>query len=176
MLYSPVSYSSKPSWTSGALVDDDRVDQSSLEFDGCVLVADRRGERCASGPVLLDLALADLVGEVLVLILREGGVDTVVELTGRSVVNVLKHRGESRPGLAEPVVDDRVVHRVAREAVELVHDHEVHVLVALDVGDHFHEPRPVTGLGGLGQVDVLAYHRRSEIGCLASARLPPCIC
>ncbi|MHB8243280.1 MAG: hypothetical protein ACYDHN_14990 [Solirubrobacteraceae bacterium] len=43
-------------------VDDDRVDKPPFELDGGVLVADRRGERCAARQVLLNLALADLVG------------------------------------------------------------------------------------------------------------------
>jgi len=57
------------------LVEDDGVDEAPLKFDGRVLVADRGGERRAPGLVLLDLALADLVGEVLVLVLGEGCVD-----------------------------------------------------------------------------------------------------
>ncbi len=150
------------------LVDHDRVNEPALELDGRVLVADRCGEGRATGLVLLDLAFADLVSQVLVLILGEGRADAVVELARRRAVDVLHDRDQLRSGLVEPVGDHRIVHRVTGEAVELVHDREVDVAVALDVVDHRHEPRPVLGLGGLRQVDVLADNDRPSSTALRS--------
>ncbi|MGA2454859.1 MAG: hypothetical protein ABSG93_15195 [Solirubrobacteraceae bacterium] len=54
----------------GALiVDDDGIDEPALELDWRVFVADRRRERCTPKAVLLYLTLADLIGQVLVLVL-----------------------------------------------------------------------------------------------------------
>jgi hypothetical protein len=61
------------------------------------------------------------------------------DLPRRRGVDVLQHRDELRPGLAQPIVDHGVVHRVAGEAVELVDNDVIDVAVALDVRNHFCE-------------------------------------
>jgi hypothetical protein len=46
-------------------------------------------------------------------------------------------------------------------------DDEIDVAFSLDIGDHRHESRSVAGLGGLGEIDILAHDHSAEFSGLA---------
>ncbi len=143
------------------------ADFAALDHLADVQVADWCAGGCAAGLGLLDEALAGLGGEVGGVELGVGGDDRVHEPPERRVVDVLGKGHEFDAGGLQGVADGRVVVAVAREPVDLVHDHVVEVSLLLDALQQRAQFSTVGGLRGLATVHVLTDDLRVQAGCLA---------
>ncbi len=106
--------------------------------------------------------LLRFVREVGRVVLGHARHDGMLELPGRGVVDVLRHRDEHRSGALDGEQNCDVIGTVTGQAVELVHD-DIADVVLTDEAQHFLETGPVCGASRGSGVGELMDHFRSEL-------------
>nr|WP_244926824.1 hypothetical protein [Microbacterium lacticum] len=137
-----------------------RIGEADVEVaDGCLV-------RGAADGRFLHEPLGDLLGEVQGVELRDRGHDAVHEHPGGRLINVLHHRDQGDPGLAQRGVDDRVIEPVPGDPVDLVDDAVPDGMLS-EVVQHLLEGFAASGLAGLAGLDELFDDDRTELLGLA---------
>lgn len=113
---------------------------------------------------LLRLALLDLEGEVVGVVLVEDGQHALDHLPRGVVLDRLDNRHQAHTESLQRRLHRQVIASVAGEAVELVHDDHVHIPALCNALHHFTQGGAVGVARGLPRLDVLVREAPSLFG------------